>query len=70
MISLTQHVILETRGDSIKAFIKEKLGEFTIIEHFDDFYRFRIEAKISIGKMFEEFEQNKSKLLIDNYSVK
>lgn len=49
-------MILELRGEATKKFIKEKLGEFTVIEHFDDFFRFRIEAIISIGKMFEEFE--------------
>lgn len=70
VISLAQYTLLETRGENIKTFIKEMLGDFTIIEHFDDFYRFRIEAKIPIGKMFEEFEKNKARLIIENYSVK
>ncbi|KAL4488927.1 hypothetical protein ABPG72_005714 [Tetrahymena utriculariae] len=70
ILSLAQYVILETHGDVVKQFIKQNLGDFTIIEHFDDFYRFRIESEISIGKMFELFEQNKAKLQVDNYSVK
>ncbi|KAL4488936.1 hypothetical protein ABPG72_005723 [Tetrahymena utriculariae] len=70
LISLAQYIILENRGEEIKKYIKEQLGDFSVIEHFDDFYRFRIESSISIGKMFEAFEQNKSRLSIQNYSVK
>ncbi|EAR97153.2 ABC transporter family protein (macronuclear) [Tetrahymena thermophila SB210] len=70
LVSLAQYIILENLGEQIKKYIKEQLGDFSVIEHFDDFYRFRIEASISIGKMFEAFEQNKSRLSIQNYSVK
>ncbi|KAL4490757.1 hypothetical protein ABPG72_021811 [Tetrahymena utriculariae] len=70
LLSLAQYVILEQNGENLKAFIENKLGEYSIIEHFDDFYRFRIQSEISIGKMFEVFENNKNQLLVENYSVK
>lgn len=51
-------------------FITKKFGQFDIIEHFADFYRFRIETTVSIGKIFGEFEANKAELLVSEYSLK
>ncbi len=51
-------------------FIRSKIGEFKLIEHFQSFYRFKIETSISIGKVFGSFEANKNQLLISQYSVK
>ncbi|EAR86885.2 ABC transporter family protein (macronuclear) [Tetrahymena thermophila SB210] len=70
LLNLYQFILLENLGSNLQKFIKQNLGEYSIIEHFDDFYRFRIESKISIGKMFENFENNKQNLSILNYSVK
>ncbi|KAL4489354.1 hypothetical protein ABPG72_019009 [Tetrahymena utriculariae] len=70
LLSLAQYVVLEQNGENLKSFIENRLGEYNIIEHFDDFYRFRILSDISIGKMFEVFENNKNDLLFENYSVK
>ncbi|EAR81921.2 ABC transporter family protein (macronuclear) [Tetrahymena thermophila SB210] len=70
LLSLAQYIVLEQNGENLKSFIQNKVGEYNIIEHFDDFYRFRILSDISIGKMFELFENNKNNLLVENYSVK
>ncbi|KAL4478578.1 hypothetical protein ABPG74_006813 [Tetrahymena malaccensis] len=70
ILSLAQYVVLEQNGENLKSFIENRLGDYNIIEHFDDFYRFRILSDISIGKMFEVFENNKNDLLVENYSVK
>ena len=41
-----------------------------MIEHFQTFYRFKIETQISIGKVFGLFETHKIELKIASYSVK
>lgn len=40
-------------------FIEEHLGKFSIVEHFQAFYRFKIEAEVSTGKVFGAFENKK-----------
>lgn len=55
---LLEFIVVEEFGDKITEFIKKNLGDFSIIEHFQSFYRFKIESNISIGKLFGFFEDN------------
>lgn len=39
-------------------FLKDDFGDYSIIEHFQSFYRFKLNANVSIGKLFGKFEDN------------
>ncbi|KAL4492594.1 hypothetical protein ABPG72_007707 [Tetrahymena utriculariae] len=67
---LMEYVYIENLGNKIMSFINGTFGNFDIIEHLSDFYRFRIDTHISIGKIFGEFEKNKAALKISEYSLK
>lgn len=67
---LMEYVYIENLGNKIMSFINSTFGNFDIIEHLADFYRFRIDTHISIGKIFGEFEKNKAALKISEYSLK
>lgn len=49
---LLEYVLIETLGNKIMSFLNQSFGSFDIIEHLSDFYRFRIDTSISIGKIF------------------
>ena len=49
-------IIQKEYGPKLTSFIGEKLGFMTVIEHFDNFYRFQLESNISIGAVFGLFE--------------
>lgn len=51
--------MIEEFGQQIIEFIDKNFGSHQIIEHFNSFYRFQIEARVSIGKVFNLFEQFK-----------
>lgn len=54
---LAEYFIIQNEyGPKVMSFVAEKLGSFTIIEHFDNFYRFQLESNISIGAVFGLFE--------------
>ena len=38
--------------------MQKNFGETKIIEHFQTFFRFKLQADVSIGKMFTNFEEN------------
>lgn len=65
-----EYVYIENLGNRVMSFINSTFGNFDIIEHLSDFYRFRIETNVSIGKIFGEFEKNKAQLRISEYSLK
>ena len=46
------------------------MGEFSIIEHLSDLFKFKLETQIPTGKVFGNFEKNREKLQIASYSVK
>jgi ATP-binding cassette, subfamily A (ABC1), member 3 len=62
--------MIEENGAKVMDFIRTKIGQFKLIEHFQSFYRFKIETSSSIGKVFGSFEANKTQLQISQYSVK
>jgi ATP-binding cassette subfamily A (ABC1) protein 3 len=70
IISLVEFITLEEKGRVIQDFIENRLGNTEIIEHFQAFFRFRLKAKTPIGKIFKEFQENKVKLEIQQYSIK
>jgi ATP-binding cassette, subfamily A (ABC1), member 3 len=50
------YIIQKEYGPKIMSFITEHLGSFTVIEHFNNFYRFKLDTEISIGAVFGAFE--------------
>lgn len=45
-------------------FLKDKFGSYTLIEHFQAYYLFKLNTNISIGQVFGEFENSKKELNI------
>ena len=56
LFNLVNFILIEENGLEIVKFITEQFGEFKLIEHFQTFFRYRIETKISVGKVFGSFE--------------
>ncbi|KRW99021.1 P-loop containing nucleoside triphosphate hydrolase [Pseudocohnilembus persalinus] len=67
---LGEYVLLMEKGNILKKFIERKFGEYTLIEHFQGFYRFQVTQNIPTGKIFGAFEKEKHKLDIASYSIK
>ncbi|KAL4469344.1 hypothetical protein ABPG72_005980 [Tetrahymena utriculariae] len=68
---LKEFVFIEEDGRNIQNFIQKELGSFSIIENFSNLYRFKINnVQISIGRVFEIFEQNKNNLNICSYNIR
>ena len=44
-------------------FLEKEFGNFSILEHFQSFYRFKINSNISVGKLFGSFEDLVKKFL-------
>ncbi len=56
---LAEYIMIQTEyGPKIMNFLKTELGNFSIIEHFQNFYRFKLDTEISIGSVFGVFEEN------------
>lgn len=51
-------------------FLEQNFKNFTILEHFSTFYRFKLSTEISIGQLFGQFEDNKEALELQNYSIR
>ncbi|EGR31657.1 hypothetical protein IMG5_105060 [Ichthyophthirius multifiliis] len=68
--NLYEFIYFEKQGIQIKKFLEKEFGNIEVIEHLEDFFRFRIESIISIGKIFGCFEKNKEQLKISEYSLK
>jgi ATP-binding cassette subfamily A (ABC1) protein 3 len=60
--TLVEYILIENQGEKVKEFIKNEFGDYSIIEHFNAFYRFKIETNIPTGKIFGAFEKNKINL--------
>lgn len=56
--TLIEFIIIEEMGTKLQQFIETNLGNYEIIEHFSSFYRFRLTANITVGKIFSGFETN------------
>lgn len=68
---LAEYFIIQSEyGPRIMNFLRTQLGNFSIIEHFQNFYRFKLDTNISIGSVFGTFEENKNQLKISQYSVR
>lgn len=65
-----EYAWIESLENKIIEFINKTFGKFDVIEHLADFYRFRIETNVSIGRVFGEFKKNKENLKISEYSLK
>ncbi|EGR27275.1 hypothetical protein IMG5_199550 [Ichthyophthirius multifiliis] len=70
MENLTEFIYVENQGFQIMMFLEKEFGKFDEIEHIGDFYRYRIETSVTIGKIFGSFEKNKEQLKISEYSLK
>lgn len=53
-----EYTVIEDYGANIMNFLTTEFGEYTVLEHFQSFYRFKLNAHVSIGKLFGEFEEN------------
>lgn len=81
---LIEYVIVEEYGENIMHFLETEFGTFSILEHFQSFYRFKLNSSVSIGKLFGDFEDHveififfflfrflqKEQLKISQYSIK
>jgi len=56
---LIQFVLIEETGKKIMNFLTQNFGNYKVIEHFQSFYRFKLDTHISIGSLFGRFEENK-----------
>ena len=52
-----EYVIIEDYGINIMSFLKIEFGAFILLEHFQSFYRIKLNVDISIGKLFGAFEE-------------
>ncbi|EAR87981.2 ABC transporter family protein (macronuclear) [Tetrahymena thermophila SB210] len=69
--SLVEFKLVEDLGDKvIQYFQQNDFEKVDVIEHFQSFYRLRIQAHSSIGKIFGIFEKNKKEFCISQYSIK
>lgn len=55
---LVEYVLIEDYGKNIMNFIENELGKFTLLEHFQSFYRFKLDSNITIAKLFGSFEDS------------
>lgn len=54
---LMEYVIIEGYGTDFMISLKNEFGPFILLEHFQSFYRFKLNVDISIGKLFGYFEE-------------
>lgn len=55
---LLEYIIVEEYGENIMQFLKMNLGTFSVLEHFQSFYRFKLNSTVSIGYLFGGFEDH------------
>ena len=55
---LLEFINVEKEGMKLLEFLRGKFGETKILEHFQTFFRFKLQADVSIGKLFSAFEEN------------
>lgn len=67
---IAEYVLIERKGWNVVGFFKSEFSGYHLIEHFQNFYRFKLEANVSVGKIFGMFEENKERLGILQYSIK
>ena len=67
---IAEWIATEKRGFGLEDNLKQHFKNVSLIEHFQTFYRYRIDSDISIAKVFGYFENNKDELSIEQYSVK
>ena len=67
---ILEFIYMNEKGKKILDFFVEIFKKATILEVFQSFWRFKVEAKVPLSKLFGEVEKNKIKLSISQYSVK
>lgn len=55
---LLEYVIVEEYGEKIMHFLENDFGSFNVIEHFQSFYRFKLNSSVSVGNLFGSFEDH------------
>ena len=70
VVLLAEFVIVESFGADIYEFIEKSFGEFQIIEHISNLFRIKLDSTVSVGKIFGDFEDNKERLNIEQYSIR
>lgn len=50
------YVVVEDYGTNIMAFLEKEFENYTLLEHFQSFFRFKINSNVSVGKLFGCFE--------------
>lgn len=61
---LIEYVVVEEYGENIMHFLETEFGTFSILEHFQSFYRFKLNSSVSIGKLFGDFEDHVKFLIV------
>lgn len=56
---LLEFVYVQIEGKNILTFLEENFGQLTILEHFQSFFRFKVESQVLLSKMFGVIEKNK-----------
>lgn len=54
---LLEYLVVEDYGREIMNFLKNEFGSFVLIEHFQSFFRIKLNANVSVGKLFGAFEE-------------
>ena len=54
---LLEFLIIEGYGSHILQFLKSEFGSFILLEHFQSFYRIKLNVEVSVGKLFGAFEE-------------
>lgn len=67
---MIEFFLIEIQTTAVRDFIGKEFGQFSIVEHFGAYTRFKIETDIPTGKIFGNFEKNKETLELASYSVK
>lgn len=70
METLAEYILIEENGQKICQFIQTHFGQYSIIEHYSSFFRFKIESNVPTGKLFGAFESAKKELNLQSYNVR
>lgn len=66
---LVEWVLMEKVGKKMFERVRQEFKDVAIMEHFQSFYRIRINSDVRIGKVFGFFEDKKDELNITQYNV-
>lgn len=67
---ILEFVYMNKKGMIILDFLIKSFKSAAILEVFQSFWRFKVDSKVKLSKLFGEIEKNKQKLGISQYSIK